>query len=100
MNRTQLWAKVRKKLKKEFEERGIISCEMCSSTFNLSFAHRDKRRRYYSRIEGKEEEELGKFENVLLLCCGGNGKEGCHQKIEKSRELTLEVFNKLRISGG
>jgi hypothetical protein len=91
MNRTQLWAKVRKKLKKEFEERGIISCEICSSTFNLSFAHKDKRRKYYSRIEGKEEEELGKFENVLLLCIA------CHQKIEKSRELTLEVFNKLRL---
>jgi 5-methylcytosine-specific restriction endonuclease McrA len=90
MNRIQQWDKIRKKLKKEFEDRGITYCELCGSTFNLSFAHRKKRRFYYSRIPGEEERLLGDWNEVLLLCIP------CHQKIEKDAELTREVFNRLR----
>jgi sugar phosphate isomerase/epimerase len=90
MNRTKQWDKVRKNLKIEFEERGITYCELCGNNSFLSFAHKDRRRKYYSRTLGEEEEELGKFENVLLLCVP------CHQKIEKDAELTREVFKRLR----
>ena len=39
-----VWTRIRKILKYEFEQAGITSCELCGSTFALSFAHRVKRR--------------------------------------------------------
>lgn len=38
------WDAIRKTIKAEFERDGITSCEVCGSTFALSFAHRLKRR--------------------------------------------------------
>ena len=90
MNRTKQWNKVRARLKDEFEAMGITRCEICGSSSFLSFAHKDKRRKYYNRDRHIEEEELGKFENVLLLCVP------CHDKLEKSRELTDKWFGVLR----
>jgi len=74
------WVKARKKLKKEFEEKGITSCEICGSTYILSFHHRHKRRDNDEHI----------FENVLLVC------ERHHDLFEKSRELTKTWFEVLR----
>lgn len=38
------WDKARAKIKLDFIKKGITSCEVCHSTFNLSFAHAVKRR--------------------------------------------------------
>ena len=85
----QAWAKARAKLKKEFWDKGITTCEVLlpGRKINcfLSFAHRKKRREYYS-----EPEKLGDF-NSVLLCCSV-----CHQQLEASRELTDKIFKKLR----
>jgi hypothetical protein len=82
--RMKEWAEIRKRLKIEFESRGIIRCELCGSTFGLSFAHKEKRSFYYGT------DKLGDFNSVLLLCIP------CHQKLEQSRELTIKIFKKLR----
>jgi hypothetical protein len=89
MNRTAYWENTRKKLKQEFLEKGITTCEGnlsgCMRTFGLSFAHRHKRHHYYSCPE-----KLGDFNEVLLLCAS------CHAKIEYSKSLTEKLFEKLR----
>jgi len=74
------WAKARIALKKEFEEKGITFCEICSSNFALSFHHRNKRSKNDKHI----------FKNVLLLCAKH------HDELEYNRELTIEWFKKLR----
>lgn len=61
------WSKVRARLKKTFENLGITFCEICGSTFNLSFAHSKKRRFITSEAELTE---------VCLICIP------CHQEIE------------------
>jgi hypothetical protein len=85
----KLWNKERAKLKKEFEKRGIFSCEAqlqgCMKEFALSFHHRY--RRYYYR---SYPEKLGDFNQVILLC------SHCHQTLEQDSELTQKVFIKLR----
>ncbi len=63
------WSKIRAELKVSFEAMGISACEKCASRFNLSFAHRFKRRHI------NDEAEMRK---VALLCVP------CHQKIEDS----------------
>ncbi|NCU42431.1 MAG: hypothetical protein EOM19_06990 [Candidatus Moranbacteria bacterium] len=90
-NRVKTWDNIRKSLKKEFEEKGITRCEICGSDWNLSFAHKEKRRKYYSRIKGEEERKLGDFNEVLLLCT-----DKCHRKIEDDRKLTEYWFSVLR----
>jgi putative intracellular protease/amidase len=42
--RAKKWPQVRAKLKRQFEAMGITCCEICGSSFALSFAHRLKRR--------------------------------------------------------
>lgn len=76
-------------LKKLYAEAGITSCELkfdgcCGNSF-LSFAHKEKRERYRSCPE-----KLADINETLLACIP------CHERIEKDRELTIEVFNKLR----
>jgi len=88
--RVQAWNKIRAKLKKEFQEKGITRCEMCGSDNFLSFAHRKKRGGYYNRDRKEEEKQLGDFNEVLLLCIQ------CHEKIEDNKTLTEEVFHRLR----
>lgn len=61
------WDKVRARVKKEFFEAGRTFCELCGSTFDLTFAHRLKRRFI------NDPQELA---TVALLCLT------CHQQIE------------------
>jgi len=87
--RVEEWNRLRKKLKIEYKNRGITTCEVglekCMRDFGLSFAHRHKRVYYYQRPE-----LLGSFNETILACAY------CHQEIEKDRELTEMVFKKLR----
>jgi len=81
--RGKAWKKAKVRLKKEFEEKDIIFCEVCGSSWGLSFHHRHKRK----------ENDPHTFENVLLLC------PPCHDRAEdgtKGKELTKEWFRKLR----
>lgn len=74
------WKKARVHLKKEFEKKGIVCCEICGSNFILSFHHRHKRR--YG--------DLHIFQNVILLCAKH------HNQLEYDKELTKKWFDKLR----
>ena len=74
------WKKARAKLKKEFEVKGKTRCEICGSTFALSFHHRHKRK----------ENDPHTFENVILLCAK------CHHRLEYDKNLTSKWFRKLR----
>ena len=63
------WNRIRAKLKQTFERQGITRCEVCGSTFALSFAHRLKRRFITT------EDEL---HTVALLC------QKHHEELEHS----------------
>jgi len=83
------WIKARAKLKKEYEERGITTCEArlegCMRTFALSFHHRHKRYFYIGKPE-----LLGDFNQVILVCAS------CHHILEGSKDLTEEIFKLLK----
>jgi hypothetical protein len=79
------WYECKKKLKPIFIEKGITRCECCGGTFAMSFHHRSKRWTYIRR-----KEDLGKFEEVILVCAF------CHEKLETDKELTKLWFQKLR----
>lgn len=66
--KTRAWDYARKQLKKQFEVMGITQCERCGSGFNLSFAHRMKRRFITTDAE---------LMTVALLCVNP-----CHTTIE------------------
>lgn len=80
---------INKKLKKMFEEKGILSCEIkrknCNKTYGLTWAHRHKRNWYLGR-----QELLSDFNQVALACLN------CHIEIEQNKELTKEIFERLR----
>ena len=80
---TTEWDRARKKLKKEFREKDIMQCEICGSSYIMSFHHRNKRRYKDSHT----------FENVILLCAKH------HNELEYNRELTKRWFDKLRPMG-
>jgi hypothetical protein len=86
---TTKWVHDRRKLKRIYENKGITTCELrldgCAYDNMLSFAHRHKRRFYYSQPH-----LLGKFDQTLLACIP------CHEKIENDKELTEYYFNLLR----
>ncbi len=83
--KTQAWLDAKKSLKEEFEKRGITSCEAqlpgCSGSYGLTYAHR------YKRSDPRCEHI---FEKVALFCLS------CHQKSEYDRELTKQIFKRLR----
>lgn len=86
------WGRIRKEIKKEFEEKGIVTCEImfpdiCMYDNFLSFAHRHKRI-WYDMRENKG--KLGKFNQVILACTP------CHDRIEQDKEITRQLFNGLR----
>lgn len=68
------WENARRQLKVEFENKGVTRCEMCSSDFGLSFAHRLKRR----HIQNAEE-----LKTVALLCIR------CHELVENTNPETM-----------
>lgn len=77
----QQWDRVRARLKQKFFELGIVRCEKCGSGFNLSFAHRLKRRFITDEAE---------LMIVALLCVP------CHQVIEHSgHESMYETINQI-----
>jgi hypothetical protein len=80
-----VWKEAREKLKPIFMEKGIVRCEICKGDFAMSFHHRHKRWEYI-----RHKEDLGKFEEVLLLCAF------CHEKLETDKELTKQWFQRLR----
>ena len=81
----QAWIDAKKKLQREFFDKGILTCELkfhgCFKYTMLSFAHR------YKRTDPRCEHT---FNHVLLACVP------CHQKIENDEELTRKLFLKLR----
>lgn len=68
VSKVRVWEKKRAELKQRFFNAGIVSCEMCGSTFGLSFAHSKKRR----DIVGDE------IDDCALLCV-----DPCHNWVEK-----------------
>lgn len=76
-----------KKLKEMFA--GTEYCEIrlpgCMRTWPLQFCHRHKRI-YYRSCPDK----LSDYKQVVVGC------QACHDKIENSRQLTEEVFLRLR----
>lgn len=72
-------------LKELYKEKGITKCELCGSSFWLSFAHKHKRVWYRANPE-----LLSSFYHTLLLCIP------CHQDLEFDKELTKETFENLR----
>ena len=70
-HRSAKWSRVRAKLKKQFEEWGITSCEIglvdCQQGMFLGFAHTRKRRWITTEEQLRE---------VVLAC------QNCHTKIE------------------
>ncbi len=85
INKTEEWRKAREQLKVEYEEKGIVRCEVglvgCTKDNYLSFAH------HYKRNDPRCEHT---FKGTILACIP------CHQRLEKDRELTDYYFTKLR----
>lgn len=88
------WGRIRKEIKKTFEEKGITTCEImfpniCKYDNFLSFAHRHKRI-WYDMRENKDKNLLGSFNQVILACTP------CHERMETDKEITEMLFNGLR----
>lgn len=89
-NKVENWNRIRDSiLVPMFAEQGIYGCEIrlnkCLGNMFTGFAHRHKRVAYY-----KHPTYLGDFNQVVIAC------QNCHSKIESNKELTKEVFLKLR----
>lgn len=76
-------------LKQKYIRLGIERCEIglsgCMPNFALGFAHKHKRIWYYNQPE-----LLSELKETVLAC------PSCHAKIEVDKELTEEVFKRLR----
>ena len=87
-NRTAMNKEARQMIADKCEELGITECEIklpgCTRTFGIAPAHKQK------RIFYRTAEELAD-ENEWVAAC-----QHCHSTIEDSRELTGQVFKKLR----
>lgn len=70
------WKEAREKLKREYFDRGVIVCELCGSTWGLSFHHIDK------RSTGKAKHT---FEGTRLLCIN------CHRKAEYDKMINYQL---------
>ena len=64
-------------------------CEICGTTFGLSFAHKHRRDHYQGEYE-ELVDKLSDFNEVIIACIP------CHQKTEGKQEETNEIFNRLR----
>jgi hypothetical protein len=95
ISKVQEWNKIRKELVKEFEEKGIVSCEIglenCTRTRFLGFAHTKKRR------------DVTDLKRVVLACsnCHSKIEYACHRWTGKSMEGFLEgiIKNRSQSSG-
>lgn len=89
MNKTKWWALCRKNLKEIYYDKGITTCELrfkgCWINNALGFAHKKKRKEYLC-----DPASLGDFNETILAC------NHCHNIIEDNKELTEEVFKRLR----
>src|SRR5215207_2360480 len=86
------WTRIRKKVKTQFEKRGITRCQMCGRADYLSFAHRLKRRFITT------DEELA---IVALLCMDNPEARGCHNKLEHGpKQVMFETITKLNLRVG
>jgi len=90
MKTTALNAKANRKLKELFLKENNLTCEVRLDSkcwvSAVTFAHRHKRNWY----KGKPEELLWSRDQVILAC------PYCHDKMERDKELTEQLFNKLR----
>ena len=82
---TKINREANQKLKRLYQDAGVVRCELCGANDFLSFAHRHKRIAYYGLPE-----MLAQWNQTLLLCVP------CHQKLEQDKELTIKTFLKLR----
>lgn len=80
-------AAANKKLKQIYFDAGITSCEMCSSTFGLSWHHRHKRVWY--KAPGRQH-LLSHMSQTILVCIA------CHEVLEVDAEITSQKFMELR----
>jgi hypothetical protein len=80
---------INKKLRQLFVEKNIQYCEIglkkCTGSLGLTYAHRHKRNWYLGK-----QELLIDFNEVALACLN------CHIEIEQDKNLTEEIFKKLR----
>lgn len=80
--------KLNRTLKELFIYKGISYCEAqlpgCNN-FNLTFAHRHKRRWYQNN-----QDLLSDYQQVILACLK------CHMKMEADADLTKIVFERKR----
>ena len=74
-----------------YQEEGIYSCEAklpgCMGQMFTGFAHRHKRHWYYPVDKWELLEDI----NQTILCC-----QVCHDQIENNKDLTRQVFDRLR----
>ena len=89
ISKTKEWEIARKKLKVEYQERGIITCELrfngCWRNNALSFAHRHLRIWYYNKPG-----LLGSFDETILACIP------CHKILDEDEELKKRTYERLR----
>jgi hypothetical protein len=85
-------ANANRKLKKAYMDKGYVGqgrCEVlldgCSGSFGVGYAHRHSRSWYY-----KQPELLSEYNQTVLACTS------CHSKLEPNKELTIEIFTKIR----
>ena len=96
MNYTKINKAANARIRAYCEEMGISTCEIglpgCMGRFGLSNAHRHKRN-WYKRFEWDEIETIEALSNPtnFLRACAY-----CHDRIEKDKDLTEEVFMRLR----
>jgi 5-methylcytosine-specific restriction endonuclease McrA len=85
MKRATVNQQANREMKKYCVEHGITRCELCGSDYGLTFAHKEKRRHYYS----KPISWLWDRSQFRLLCLR------CHEKIEYNKEATNKLFGEI-----
>ena len=90
MKRKEINRKANELLKKLYQDKEIMSCEVqepnCQGSWAMSFHHRHKRVWYYE----KPDSMLSEFNQTLLTCAS------CHGDIEYNKELHEYHFKRLR----
>lgn len=83
--KTLEWITAKKILDRIYKKKGIYYCELrfkgCFPSWTLAYAHR------YRRTDPRSEHT---FEGTIRAC------SNCHQKLDADKDLTEEMFRKLR----